>query len=60
MFYLEIQSTDQPAYDLVLCRKVGRCFYLVNRPFVFHLSCRCIYLRKMSMLNGVCQLKHDA
>src|SRR5687768_9344908 len=43
VFYLEIQSTNQPTYQFIPGGKIGRCFQLVNSPFIFHFASSIIW-----------------
>src|SRR6476469_1466460 len=58
MFYLEVQSSNKPAYQLIISSKIGCCGYLMFCPFTFNFSGFC-RLRKFSLFNCMSQLKYD-
>src|SRR5260221_14713605 len=56
MFDLKIQTTQHPEQYFVGSSKIGGRTHLVNSPLFFNL----FLLRKISRLNYVSQLKHNA
>ena len=60
VFYLEIQSTYKPTYQLISGSEIGSGFQLMNSPLVFHSARAFVGLGEMCMLHCMCQLENNA
>src|SRR6218665_1773490 len=58
MFYLKIQSTKHPAYQLVIHSKITCSTQLMNSPFRVDFSMFAMTVFKFNILNNVSQLKY--
>src|SRR5690606_26159650 len=60
VFYLEIQSTYKPTYQLVAGGEIGGGLQLMNGPPVFHSTRAFVGLGEMRMLHRMFQLENNA
>src|SRR5690606_7117064 len=60
VFYLKIQTSNQPTDHFILSGKICRGFNLMNCPFVFYFIGVGIRYREMGFFYSMRQLKHGA
>src|SRR5579871_749679 len=59
MFYLVVETADQPGGYGTVWRKVGGGLHLVDSPFTLNLCAIPCYKIECCFVNDMCQLKND-